>query len=189
MALPKKLKNMNLFNDGESYVGQCKSVTLPTLGRKLEAWRGGGMDGPVKVDLGHSDDGIQLEWTLGGWDLTALRQFGAVQADGVMLRWDGAVQRDDTGEVSAVEVVVGTKKSTSATPSPAKTPSIRSPPPAATTSSAWTATSRSKSTCSTSYSSSTAKTASPSTARPSACNPGAGQRAGAPSFAIQGEAS
>jgi len=106
MALPKKLKNMNLFNDGVSYVGQSKSVTLPKLGRKFEQFRGGGMDGPVKVDLGHSDDGIQLEWTLGGWDLTALRQYGAVSANGVMLRWAGSVQRDDTGEVTAVEVVV-----------------------------------------------------------------------------------
>lgn len=66
MALPKKLKNMNLFNDGNSYVGQCASVTLPKLSRKLESFRAGGMDGPVKVDLGHSDDGIQMDWTLGG---------------------------------------------------------------------------------------------------------------------------
>lgn len=106
MALPKKLKHMNLFNDGISYVGQCGSVTLPKLARKMEAWRGGGMAGPVKVDLGYSDDGIQFEWTLGGWDLTALKQFGLTQADGVMLRWAGSTQRDDTGEVSAVEVVV-----------------------------------------------------------------------------------
>lgn len=106
MALPKKLKNMNLFNDGVSYTGQSKSVTLPKLARKLESFRGGGMDGPVKVDLGHSDDGIQFEWTLGGWDLTALRQFGAVSANSVLLRWAGSVQRDDSGEVSAVEVVV-----------------------------------------------------------------------------------
>lgn len=106
MALPKKLKHMNLFNDGNSYVGVSKTVTLPTLSRKMEAWRAAGMDGPVKVDMGHSDDGIQLEWTLGGWDLTVLRQFGAIRADGVMLRWAGSVQRDDTGEVSAVEVVV-----------------------------------------------------------------------------------
>ena len=105
MALPKKLKHMNLFNDGNSYVGQFKSVTLPTLGRKFEDWRGAGMDGPVKVDMGHSDDGIQIEWTLGGWDLTVLRQFGAVKADGVMLRWAGSVQQDDTGAVTAVEVV------------------------------------------------------------------------------------
>lgn len=106
MALPKKLKHLNLFNDGNSYLGVAKSVTLPKLGRKMEAYRGGGMDGPAKVDLGHSDDGMQMEWTLGGWDLLALRQFGTTKADGVPLRFAGSVQRDDTGEVSAVEVIV-----------------------------------------------------------------------------------
>lgn len=106
MALPRKLKHQNLFNNGTSYVGICPSVTLPKLGRKLESWRGGGMEGPVKVDLGHSDDGITVEWTLGGLDLVVLRQFGAVKADGVMLRWAGSYQRDDTADTSAVEVVV-----------------------------------------------------------------------------------
>lgn len=106
MALPKKLKHFNLFNDSNLYGGIAKTVTLPKLGRKMEAYRGGGMDGPAKADLGFSDDGIVLEWTLGGWDLLALRQFGAVRADGVMLRFAGSVQRDDDGGVSAVEIVV-----------------------------------------------------------------------------------
>ncbi|MCP1651807.1 phage major tail tube protein [Pseudomonas nitroreducens] len=105
MALPKKLKHMNLFNDGGSYAGVVKTVTLPKLGRKFEQFRAGGMDGPVKVDLGHSDDGLQLEWTLGGYDLIALRQFGAVRADGVMLRFAGSVQDDSSSTVSAVEIV------------------------------------------------------------------------------------
>lgn len=106
MALPKKLKHFNLFNDSNLYGGIAKTVNLPKLGRKMEAYRGGGMDGPAKADLGFSDDGIVLEWTLGGWDLVALRQFGAVRADGVMLRFAGSVQRDDDGGVSAVEIVV-----------------------------------------------------------------------------------
>lgn len=106
MALPRKLKNLNLFNDGNSYLGLTKSVTLPVLGRKMESYRGGGMNGPVKVDHGMSDDGIQLEWTLGGLDLTVLRQYGIPRADGVLLRFAGAYQQDDTGEVVAVEVVV-----------------------------------------------------------------------------------
>lgn len=106
MAMPRKLKNMNMFNDANSYQGVAKTVTLPELTRKLEAWRGAGMDGPVKADLGHSDDGIQVEWTLGGLDLIAIRQYGITSASGVPLRWTGAYQRDDDGTVTAVEVIV-----------------------------------------------------------------------------------
>lgn len=106
MAMPRKLKNLNLFNDGNNYLGVVKSVTLPPLGRKMEAYRGGGMNGPVKVDLGMSDDGIQFEWKTGGLDLISLKQFGAVNASAVALRFSGPFQQDDTDEVSTVEVVV-----------------------------------------------------------------------------------
>ena len=106
MALPRKLKNMNLFNEGYNYLGEAKSVTLPSLGRKMESYRGGGMNGPVKVDFGMSDDGIQLEWTLGGLDVTVLKQFGITNASGVMLRFAGAFQQDDTATDTSVEIVV-----------------------------------------------------------------------------------
>lgn len=106
MALPRKLKHMNLFNEGESYMGVASTVTLPKLSRKLESWRGAGMDGPAKVDLGMGDDGIQLEFALGGIDLTVLKQFGAVSANGIGLRFAGSYQQDDTGDTVAVEVVV-----------------------------------------------------------------------------------
>ncbi len=95
-----------LFNDANIYRGVVKSVTLPALGRKMEAYRGGGMNGPVKADLGFSDDGIQFEWKTGGLDLISLKQFAMVNASGVALRFTGAFEQDDTGEVSAVEVVV-----------------------------------------------------------------------------------
>lgn len=106
MALPRKLKNMLLFNDGTSYAGTIKSCTLPPLARKMESFRGGGMNGPAKADLGLSDDGIQFEWKLGGLDLQVLKQYGAIRADGVMLRFAGAYQQDDTGEVTALEIIV-----------------------------------------------------------------------------------
>ncbi|MDR7024236.1 phage major tail tube protein [Pseudomonas peli] len=106
MAMPRKLKNMNLFNDGTSYMGVAKSATPPPLSRKMEGYRGGGMNGPVKADLGWTDDGIQFEWKTGGLDLIVLKQFGMIKADGVMLRLAGAYQQDDTGEVVAVEIVV-----------------------------------------------------------------------------------
>ncbi|UNM21700.1 phage major tail tube protein [Pseudomonas sp. ArH3a] len=106
MALPRKLKNMMLFNDGSNYRGIVKTITLPALGRKMESYRAAGMNGPVKADLGMSDDGIQLEWKLGGLDLIVLKQFGAVNASGVALRFAGSYEQDDTGETSAVEISV-----------------------------------------------------------------------------------
>lgn len=106
MGLSNKLKNMNLFNEGNSYQGQAKTVTLPKLSRKTEDYRAAGMNGSVKVDMGMSDDGLVLEWTLGGLDLISIRQFGIAKIDGVYMRFAGAYQQDDTGEYSAVEVVV-----------------------------------------------------------------------------------
>lgn len=106
MAMPRKLKNLMLFNDANIYRGVVKSVTLPVLGRKMEKYRAAGMNGPVSADLGFSDDGIQLEWKTGGLDLVSLKQFGMVNASGVAMRFAGAYEQDDTGEVSAVEIVV-----------------------------------------------------------------------------------
>ncbi|MFM2480153.1 phage major tail tube protein [Celerinatantimonas sp. YJH-8] len=106
MALPRKLKNFNLFNDANSYMGVVASITLPKLSIKTESYRGGGMPGPVDVDMGLSDDAISLEWTLGGWDTQALGQFGQTQAGAIPLRFNGALQRDDTGEIVSVEINV-----------------------------------------------------------------------------------
>jgi P2 family phage contractile tail tube protein len=36
MALPRKLKHLNLFNDGNNYQGIVESLTLPKFGRKFE---------------------------------------------------------------------------------------------------------------------------------------------------------
>lgn len=106
MALPKKLKLMNLYNEGNSYLGQTGEVTLPKLSRKLENWRGGGMNGNVKVDLGLGDDVNEMTWKLGGLDKLVLQQFGAAKVSAFGLRFAGSYQRDDTGETDAVEIVV-----------------------------------------------------------------------------------
>lgn len=104
MSLPKKLKNLNVYVDGVSYLGVIAEATLPKLGRTMEDWRGGGMDGKIKVDMG--GEPIEFEWTSGGLMLEAVRQFGATQHDAAMLRFTGAYQNDQTGGVDAVEIVV-----------------------------------------------------------------------------------
>ena len=106
MALPKKIKLMDLFNEGNSYLGQTGEVTIPKLVRKFEDWRGGGMNGNVKIDLGLGDDTTEFNWKLGGIDELILEQFGAQTVDAIMLRFNGSYQRDDTGATSALEIVV-----------------------------------------------------------------------------------
>lgn len=104
MGLPRILKDMMLFNESLAYIGQVSSVTLPTLTRKMEEWRGGGMGGPVPLDLGM--EALELKSTFGGPMRDILRQWGVTTVDGLYLRFAGAWQQDDTAAVDTVEVVV-----------------------------------------------------------------------------------
>lgn len=104
MSLPRKLKQMMLFNDGTAYVGEVTSVTLPKLTRKLEEYRGAGMDTPLKVDMG--GEPLELEFSCGGFMADVVRQFGITEAGGVLLRFAGAYQREDNGDTNSIDVVV-----------------------------------------------------------------------------------
>lgn len=107
MAMPRKLKLMNVFLNGYSYQGVAKSVTLPKLTRKLENYRGVGMNGSAPVDLGLDDDALSMEWSLGGFpDSVIWELYAATGVDAVPIRFAGSYQRDDTGETVAVEVVM-----------------------------------------------------------------------------------
>ncbi|OFS11303.1 MULTISPECIES: phage major tail tube protein [Hafnia] len=106
MALPRKFKYLNMFSDGINWMGIVESFTLPKLTRKFEKYRGGGMNGSADVDLGLDDGALECEFTLGGTESLLFKQWGAAKADAVMLRFTGSIQRDDSAEVQAVEVVV-----------------------------------------------------------------------------------
>lgn len=103
-ALPRKLKHMNLFGNGQSFLGEVATVTLPTLSRKTEEYRGGGMGAAVDVDMGMEK--LTLEWGGGGWMPQILTSFGNPKISGEQLRFMGSVQRDDTGAADAVEIVM-----------------------------------------------------------------------------------
>ncbi len=105
MALPRKLKNMNVFMDGITWIGEATSVTTPKLARKFENYRGAGMNGEIAIDMG-LDGLIEMEITAGGWMRQATRAMAAATHDAVQLRFVGGYQRDDTGEVDVVEITV-----------------------------------------------------------------------------------
>lgn len=128
MGLPRKLKNFALFQDGVSFLGQIPELNLPKLTRKTEDYQDGGMAAPIKSDMGM--EGMELEWTAGGFMRELFLQWGAVRHDAVLLRFVGALQRDDSEAVDALEVIVrgrhteldpGTAKAASATAFKVKT--------------------------------------------------------------------
>jgi P2 family phage contractile tail tube protein len=104
MSLPRKLKNFNLFNDGESYLGLVPEITLPKLNRKTEDYRAGGMNGPVASDLGMEK--LEMKWTAGGYINGLLAQWGKQTVGGVLLRFTGALQADDSAEVTSLEIIM-----------------------------------------------------------------------------------
>jgi len=104
MALPNKLKDFNLFGDGDIWQGKIEELNLPKLARKMEEFTGGGMDGTVELDMGNEK--IEFEWTAGGIIAEIFKGYGSTKLDSNMLRFMGAYERDDTDEVIAVEVIV-----------------------------------------------------------------------------------
>ncbi|MBK5782619.1 phage major tail tube protein, partial [Klebsiella pneumoniae] len=83
MALPRKLKHLNIFNAGNNWMGIAESVTLPKFTRKLENYRGGGMPGSVGIDLGLDDGALDKEMTIGGTEALLFKQMGKATVDGV----------------------------------------------------------------------------------------------------------
>jgi P2 family phage contractile tail tube protein len=50
--LPRQVKAFNTYINGSSYAGRADTVTLPALALTTEDHRAGGMDAPVKLELG-----------------------------------------------------------------------------------------------------------------------------------------
>ena len=103
--LPNKLKDFNLFGDGNSWQGQIPELTLPELARTMESYRAGGMDGAIEIDLGQEP--IVFEWKAGGViDAGLWEHYGAATHDATLLRFTGSYESDETGAGIAVEIVV-----------------------------------------------------------------------------------
>lgn len=103
MALPKILKDFNLFGDGANWQGQIPELSLPELARRFVEYEGGGMDGPIEVDQGAQL--MEMEWTAGGLIVELFDTFGSPIHDAALLRFTGSYESDETGEISAVEIV------------------------------------------------------------------------------------
>ncbi|WP_068083122.1 phage major tail tube protein [Novosphingobium rosa] len=103
MGFPSVLKDMILFDDGESQQGEVPECTIPKLALKLEEWFSGGMLAPLDITMGI--DKLVFEYTHNSLNQTTISGFGLPAFDGKQLRFAGAYQEDGSGDVQAVEVI------------------------------------------------------------------------------------
>ncbi len=103
--MPRVLKNFSLIVDGRGYAGRVTELTLPKLTRKMEEFRGGGMNAPVELDMGMEK--LECDFTLKEYNEEVLKLFGLVDHAGVSVRMKGALEGDDAaGTVTPVEVTL-----------------------------------------------------------------------------------
>ena len=72
--IPQVLFNTNLFVDGINFKGDVPSLSLPKLVVKTDEYRGGGMAGPVEMDMGLEK--MEASFTTNGVRREAMKFFG-----------------------------------------------------------------------------------------------------------------
>jgi P2 family phage contractile tail tube protein len=99
MALPKKLKNMNLLVDAYGFAGKVNEVTLPKITQKLEEHRAGGMDAPVEYDMGLEK--LECGFSLAEYDPAVLVLFGLTLNNSVPVTVRGYAE-DESGKSQTI---------------------------------------------------------------------------------------
>lgn len=105
IAVPKILKNFNLFIGGVGYAGIVEELNLPKLALKTEEHRAGGMDLPIDLDLGMEK--ITCEFTLSEYKPDVLQSLGVYTDPTVMMNFKGALS-DEQGVVPVNVEIHGT---------------------------------------------------------------------------------
>jgi P2 family phage contractile tail tube protein len=73
--IPKTLKNFTCFIDGVGFAGLIEEGALPKLALMVEEYQGGGMAGPVDIDMG-SVEKMEFELTFSEYNPGLMGLFG-----------------------------------------------------------------------------------------------------------------
>lgn len=101
-ALPRTLKNFNVFVDSVNWVGVAATVTLPKLTKKTDGHRGAGMIGEVDMSLGWEK--MEAEVTYTGFDTKIYHQLGRCGISDLPIRFVAIYESQDTCATQGVEV-------------------------------------------------------------------------------------
>lgn len=101
MALPRQIKNYNLFVNGVSYAGKVTEATIPAIKIKTEEHRAGGMDAPVDIDMGMEK--LTGKFTLTDYNVDLVKRLGALAVDTPIV-FRQAIQAQGEATAQAVSV-------------------------------------------------------------------------------------
>jgi hypothetical protein len=95
------LRNFALFIDGKGYAGNCEEFVPPKLVSQTEDFKAGGLDAPLKIELGQ--EAMEAGFTLTKFDANALSMWGLGPGSEVPFVSRGATQNFD-GTVTPVVI-------------------------------------------------------------------------------------
>ncbi len=99
-------KNFSLYIDGKGYAGQVEEVNPPKLTKKTEDFRGGGMNGPLKMGMGM--ESMDADFTMIQFSRDVLAQFGAVEGQYIPFTLREALESYDGTNTGVVHTMRGT---------------------------------------------------------------------------------
>jgi P2 family phage contractile tail tube protein len=94
MAIPRILKNFNMFVQGNGFAGVVDEIELPKLSIHVEDHRAGGMDAPAGIDMGMEK--IECNFSLAEPNPNVLVQFGLINGRSVVAQFRAAAADDLT---------------------------------------------------------------------------------------------
>lgn len=103
--LPRILKQFSLYVDGRGYAGKIDTLTLPELTRKTEDHRPGGLDMPIRYDMGMEP--MECTFSLVEYDANTSALFGLADMSVAQLTARGALRRDGDSPIAIVIVMRG----------------------------------------------------------------------------------
>jgi P2 family phage contractile tail tube protein len=100
MAIPRIIRNFNMFLQGTGFAGIVDEIELPKLSLKTEEHRAGGMDAIAMIDMGMEK--IECSFSMAEPNRLLLQDFGLFSGRGVQAQFRAAAADD----VSVVPYVV-----------------------------------------------------------------------------------
>ena len=86
--LPKHITHFMVRFDGIGYAGKCEECTLPKLDRKMEEFRGAGMNGIIQLDQGL--EAMESDFTLKEYNRQVPAKFGDCAVNAVRATFTAA---------------------------------------------------------------------------------------------------